>query len=78
VEHRLRKVGWQDRPQLDDAAFVAIHRHSGGIPRRINVLCSRALLGGWLADSDEISAGAIDEAAAELGAELAGEGDVAR
>lgn len=75
VEHRLRKVGWQDKPQLDDAAFASIHRHSGGIPRRINVLCSRALLGGWLADSGEISAANIAEAAAELGAELAGDGE---
>ena len=72
VEHRLRKVGWHDRPRLSDLAFAAIHQHAGGIPRRINVLCSRALLAGWLAESDELSPGNVAEAAAELGAELAG------
>ncbi len=72
VEYRLRKVGWVDRPKVGEAAFAAIHQRSGGIPRRINVLCTRALLAGWLAESDEITPESVAEAAAELGAELAG------
>jgi len=72
VEHRLRKVGWLARPHIGEAAFAAIHHRSGGIPRRINVLCTRALLAGWLAASDEMSPDTVAEAAAELGAELAG------
>jgi hypothetical protein len=58
---------------LGDAAFAAIHWRTGGIPRRINVLCTRALLAGWLAESHEITPENVGEAAAELGAELAGE-----
>ncbi|CAM5798295.1 XrtA/PEP-CTERM system-associated ATPase [Rhizobacter fulvus] len=73
IEHRLRKVGWVDRPQLGEVALAAIHRRTGGIPRRINVLCTRALLAGWLAESQEITPENVAEAAAELGAELAGE-----
>lgn len=72
VEHRLRKVGWLDRPRIGDAAFASIHQRTGGIPRRINVLCTRALLATWLAASDEITPETVAEAATELGAELAG------
>lgn len=48
MEHRLRMVGWTDDPVWKDDAFLAIHRHTGGIPRRINTLCSRVLLFGAL------------------------------
>eukprot|EP01036_Dinobryon_divergens_P007769 gene7769-10366_t len=41
VEHRLRRVGWQQRPGFEDEAFAQIHRWTQGIPRRINLLCSR-------------------------------------
>jgi general secretion pathway protein A len=36
-------------PQMpfDDAALAAVHRASRGIPRRINLLCDRALLGAY-------------------------------
>src|SRR4051812_21091928 len=36
--HRLKVAGWQGRPMFDDGAFAAIHRHTGGIPRRVNQL----------------------------------------
>ena len=37
-------VGWHDDPAWSDGAFAACYRHTGGIPRRINPLCSRVLL----------------------------------
>ena len=43
VEHRLARAG-ADRPLLDDAAFDAVHRYSGGVPREINSICDLALL----------------------------------
>src|SRR6202012_6292711 len=48
VEHRLRTVSWRDDPVWDGAAFRSLHRHTQGIPRRINTLCSRVLLFGSL------------------------------
>ena len=51
VEHRLRKVGWKGRPSFDAGAFDEIYRWTEGIPRRINMLCSR-LLSARLADDD--------------------------
>jgi general secretion pathway protein A len=70
VEHRLRHVGWTDNPTIDPQAFVTIHASSGGIPRRINVLCTRVFLACWLARRTEITSGDVSDAAAELGAEL--------
>jgi putative secretion ATPase (PEP-CTERM system associated) len=70
IEHRLRTVGWSGDPAWDDAAFTAIHQHTGGIPRRINTLCSRVLLFGALEESHAISAGIVDETAEELDRDL--------
>ena len=70
VEHRLRHVGWTSLPSITDDAFAQIHAATGGIPRRINVLCTRVLLACWLAACDSIVAADITNAAAELTAEL--------
>jgi type II secretory pathway predicted ATPase ExeA len=43
VEHRLRKVGWKGGSTFDAGAIDEIYRWTGGIPRRINMLCSRTL-----------------------------------
>ena len=51
VQHRLRAVGWTGNPHFEEAAYAAVHRHSGGIPRRINRLCSRVLLYGALEEA---------------------------
>lgn len=66
IEHRLRTVGWVDDPVWEDGAFAAVHRASGGIPRRINTLCSRVLLFGALEDLHRVTAVTVDETAAEL------------
>lgn len=48
IEHRLHMVGWSGLPSISDEAFAAIHAHSGGIPRKINSLCDRLFLMGYL------------------------------
>lgn len=70
VEHRLRHVGWEERPSIADDAFVGIHTYSGGIPRRINLLCTRVLLAAWLNRSEHITAIDVAACAGELAAEL--------
>ncbi len=75
IEHRLRTVDWQDDPAFEAEAYAAIHRHTGGIPRRINTLCSRVLLYGALEEAHVITAAMVDttmeELDRDLGAELA-------
>lgn len=70
IEHRLRAVGWAGNPAWDDAAFTAIHRHSGGIPRRINTLCSRVLLYGSLEEVGTITGEMVEHTAGELEQDL--------
>ncbi len=48
VEHRLSRVGWKGDPSIDEGALRLIHRYSGGIPRRINLICNRLFLYGGL------------------------------
>jgi putative secretion ATPase (PEP-CTERM system associated) len=50
IEHRLARVGWVGDPQFDAEAMDEIYGVTGGIPRRINTLCNRLLLSGYLAE----------------------------
>lgn len=71
IEHRLRTVGWVDDPHFTDDAFQAIFERSEGVPRRINTLCSRLLLYGFLEELHQIDGGATRQVADELKEELA-------
>lgn len=66
VEHRLRHVGWKDSPEFAPDAFLAIHEASGGIPRRINSICDRLLLSGFLEDNRFFTKIEVDEVASEF------------
>jgi general secretion pathway protein A len=70
IEHRLTRVGWNNDPAFSDSAFAEIHWHSGGIPRRINSLCSRLLLLGYLEERHLIEALVVANVAKEMVAEL--------
>lgn len=48
VEHRLHKVGWKNDPTFTKEAMNLVHKFSGGIPRRINLICHRLFLYGGL------------------------------
>ncbi len=70
VEHRLGFVGWKDDPQFEADAFVEIHRATGGVPRKINSLCSRVLLAGYLAEKHVLGRADVASAAAEIANEM--------
>ncbi len=48
ILHRLKTVGWQSDPTFSEDVFPIIHQYTGGIPRKINALCDRLLLMGYL------------------------------
>lgn len=48
IKHRLHTAGWSGSPSLSDDAVAAIHEHAKGIPRKINTLCDRLFLMGYL------------------------------
>lgn len=71
IEHRLRVVGWQDRPTVTDDAYEEIYRQTGGVPRRINVFCDRLLLVAYLEEralvSREVALEVAEDMALEAG-----------
>ena len=75
ILHRLHHVGWTGVPSIQDAAFEGIHAHSGGIPRRINLLCTRLLLAAWLDEETDIDPRAVEFAAAEMHMEAFGDNE---
>ena len=44
IRHRLEAVGWQGDPAISKTIFPLIYKFSEGIPRRINLICSRLFL----------------------------------
>jgi putative secretion ATPase (PEP-CTERM system associated) len=74
LSHRLRLVGWVQDPYFEPRAVDAIYEHTGGIPRRINTLCSRLMLLGYLDDLHRFSADEVKKVAADLATETSFEG----
>jgi putative secretion ATPase (PEP-CTERM system associated) len=66
VVHRLAVAGWTGRPAFDPAAFAALHRHSGGVPRKLNQLASRLLLYAGVERLDTIDEDAIEAVASDM------------
>lgn len=70
IEHRLKHVGWVSDPVIDEAAFDAIFSETRGIPRRINQLCNRLLLAGFLAEKHAIDTADVERVGTEIADEL--------
>ena len=69
IEHRLSVAGGA---QLFSArAIAAIHQHSRGVPRLVNILCDRALLGAYAAGVRQVTPDLVVRAAREVGGEAA-------
>ena len=77
VQHRLNIAGNRDdRAIFSVSALREIYRLTGGVPRLINLLCDRAMMGAYGRRQDRVSAGLIREAAAEvLGSAAVGHSD---
>lgn len=74
VSSRLRRVGWRGDPEFTSDAFAEIHQYAGGIPRRINTLCDRLMLFGFLEERHVIDAQAVRVVSDELLEELRNQG----
>ena len=72
IEHRLRRVGWEENPAFEDGVFKTIFEFCEGVPRRINNLCDRLLLFAFLEDSASINTAMVDSVAKEIGTEFWG------
>jgi general secretion pathway protein A len=65
IAHRMEVAG-QRSVTFTEAAMREVHRLSGGVPRLINVICDRALLGAYAHDLHRIEPGTIRTAASEV------------
>ena len=65
IRHRLEVAGG-DHELFTRAAMRGVRRLSGGIPRLINVICDRALLGAYAHDRRRIDAATVRQAGREV------------
>jgi general secretion pathway protein A len=70
IEHRLNHVGWKEDPKFEPSCFDMIHTWSGGIPRRINTLCNRLMLAGFLGEKHVIESNDVQAIAREIRDEM--------
>ncbi|HLL10477.1 MAG TPA: AAA family ATPase, partial [Rubrivivax sp.] len=74
IRHRLAVAGPNAALPFDQPALARIHRLSGGVPRRINLLADRALLGAYAQSLSRADRRTVEQAAREVFA--TGEGPV--
>jgi putative secretion ATPase (PEP-CTERM system associated) len=55
VRYRLQEAGWDNDPAIAPEIFPLIFKFSLGIPRWINLICSRMLLHGMVEERHELS-----------------------
>lgn len=65
VKYRLSVAG-RRQPLFTDAALREVYRKSKGVPRLINVICDRALLGAYARNKKFVSANNVRHAAREV------------
>lgn len=69
VAHRLALVGWSGRPAFTADAYAALHKASGGIPRKVNQLANRVMLQAAVDQSDTIDGALVEAVASEIEAD---------
>ena len=66
LAHRLSVAGLRGASPFDAAAHKAIHRLAGGVPRRVNLLADRALLGAYSQGRSRVGRRTVEQAAREV------------
>jgi general secretion pathway protein A len=66
IRHRLGVAGLPDSTLFEAAAAARVHQLTHGVPRRINLLCDRAMLGAYAMGQHAVNKGIVDKAATEV------------
>jgi general secretion pathway protein A len=66
VRHRLEVAGLTQPLPFERKALRRIHQLARGVPRRINLLCDRALLGAFARGQARVDRAIVDKAAGEV------------
>jgi general secretion pathway protein A len=66
IQHRLEISGAKGAPYFTRPALWRVYNYSKGIPRLVNAVCDKALLAGFVQQSQRINYGMIGQAIREL------------
>lgn len=66
IAHRMAVAGLRGPLPFSNKALTRIHALTGGVPRRINLLCDRALLGAYASGQTKVERSVVDKAADEV------------
>lgn len=66
IAHRIRVAGGSNTVAFTPKALQQVHHYSGGIPRLVNLVCDRALLGAYSARASKVTHDLIERAAETL------------
>ncbi len=66
IAHRMAVGGLTGPIPFDRQALRRIHQLAQGVPRRINLLCGRALLGAWAHGLRQVNRAVVHQAAVEV------------
>ena len=66
IQHRLELAGSKAVPFFTQPALWRIYYYSKGVPRLVNAVCDKALLAGYVAQSDRINFQMVGRAIREL------------
>ncbi|CAG1018589.1 hypothetical protein BURC_03383 [Burkholderiaceae bacterium] len=66
IRHRLSVAGMSRAIPFDRQTMQRIHELSRGVPRRINLLCDRALLGAYSGGQSKVDMEVVEKAASEV------------
>ncbi|MGE3536531.1 MAG: AAA family ATPase [Candidatus Tectimicrobiota bacterium] len=67
ITHRLSVAGGAHTVVWSRRALTLIHRYTGGIPRRLNLLCERILMTAFVRETHRIRAAIVHRSVRELG-----------
>ena len=70
IQHRLQTVGWTDDPKFEETAYIEILSFTGGIPRKINTLCDRLMLMGYIEEKHSFSGAEVTAVIADIQKEM--------
>ena len=65
VHHRLTVAGHEGPRLFDEAALDAVYRSSRGIPRLVNILCHKALMGAYAQGQNEVAQAQVKMASSD-------------
>src|ERR671939_513558 len=66
ITHRMSVAGAAHTVTWSRRALALVHQYTGGIPRRINLLCDRILMTAFVRETHRVSAALVRRSAQEL------------